>query len=183
MPFAPFIGINRFGHSIQLGCGFLRNETVADFVWLYEAFLEAMDGVQPQNFITDQDGAMRSAILVAFPDACHRNCRWHIMQNAQSVLGNFMSKHEELRRDLNETIDHSMTVDEFETRWAAMILKHNVGDNTHLQDLYDPRTTFVPAYFRDRFFPFLQTTSRSEGFNAVLKKYVTPNNSITHFFL
>ena len=183
MPFTPFIGINRYGQSIQLGCGFLRHETIADFVWLYEAFLEAMDGVQPLNFITDQDVAMRSAILVAFPDACHRNCRWHIMQNAQSVLGNFLSKHEELRRELNETIDHSMTVEEFEMRWAEMILRHNVGDNTHLRDLYDLRATFVPAFFKDRFFPFLQTTARGEGFNAVLKRYVSPHNSITHFFL
>jgi hypothetical protein len=53
MPFAPFIGINRYGQSIQLGCGFLRNEQEADYVWLFEAFLEAMDGVQPNNIITD----------------------------------------------------------------------------------------------------------------------------------
>ena len=31
------------------------------------------------------------------------------------------------------------------------------------------------------FFPFLQTTARSEGFNAVLKRYVNPKNSILNF--
>ena len=31
------------------------------------------------------------------------------------------------------------------------------------------------------FFPFLQTTARSEGFNAVLKRYVNPMNSILNF--
>ncbi|CAM0952459.1 unnamed protein product [Alopecurus aequalis] len=111
MPFAPFSGINRYCQSIQLGHGFLSTETIADFVWLFEAFLEAMDGVQPVNFITDQCVAMKSAILVTFTGTCHRN-----------------------------------------------------------------------SYFRDRFYPFLQTTTRSEGFNAVLKKYVNPHNSITHFF-
>lgn len=60
--------------------------------------------------------------------------------------------------------------------------KYNVGDNTHLMDLYEIRTTFVPAYFKDRFFPFLQTTARSEGFNAVLKRYISPHNSLFHFF-
>ncbi|KAK1667292.1 hypothetical protein QYE76_055451 [Lolium multiflorum] len=182
MPFAPFIGINRYGQSIQLGCGFLRNEQIEDYVWLFEAFLEAMDGVQPINIITDQDAAMRSAILSVFPDCCHRNCRWHIMQNAQGVLGNDMAKNEPLRLEFNATIDYSMTVEEFETRWAEMILKHNVADNKHLQDLYDMRASFVPAYFKDRFFPFLQTTARSEGFNAVLKRYVTPHHSLSHFF-
>ncbi|XP_051201492.1 protein FAR1-RELATED SEQUENCE 5-like [Lolium perenne] len=182
MPFAPFIGINRYGQSIQLGCGFLRNEQIEDYVWLFEAFLEAMDGVQPINIITDQDASMRSAILSVFPDCCHRNCRWHIMQNAQGVLGNDMAKNEPLRLEFNATIDYSMTVEEFETRWAEMILKHNVADNTHLQDIYDMRASFVPAYFKDRFFPFLQTTARSEGFNAVLKRYVTPHHSLSHFF-
>ncbi|XP_051205894.1 protein FAR1-RELATED SEQUENCE 5-like [Lolium perenne] len=182
MPFAPFIGINRYCQSIQLGCGFLKNENVESFVWLFQEFLEAIGGLQPQNFITDQDAAMRSAILAEFPNCCHRNCRWHIMQNAQAVLRNFLSKHEELRQELNAIIDYSMSVDEFETRWADMLRKHNVADNTHLADLYHLRATFVPAYFKDRFFPFLQTTARSEGFNAVLKTYSYPHYSLHHFF-
>jgi hypothetical protein len=183
MPFAPFVGINRYCQTIQLGCGFLKNENIESFVWLFQEFLEAMGGLQPDNFITDQDAAMRSAVLVSFPNCCHRNCRWHIIQNAQAVLGNFLSKHEELRTELNEIIDYSMSVEEFETRWAQMITKHNVVDNTHLYDLYHIRATFVPAYFKERFFPFLQTTARSEGFNAVLKTYMDPHNNLHHFFL
>ncbi|XP_051213437.1 protein FAR1-RELATED SEQUENCE 5-like [Lolium perenne] len=182
MPFAPFIGINRYCQGIQLGCGFLKNENVESFVWLFQEFLEAMGGLQPQNFITDQDAAMRSAILAEFPNCCHRNCRWHIMQNAQAVLGNFLSKHEELRQELNAIIDYSMSIDEFETRWADMLRKHSVVDNTHLADLYYLRATFVPAYFKDRFFPFLQTSARSEGFSAVLKTYSNSHYSLHHFF-
>ena len=79
MPCAPFIGINRYGQSIQLGCGFLRNERIPNFVWLFETFLEAMGGLHPLNIITDQDVAMKTAILVVFLAAIHKNCRWHIM--------------------------------------------------------------------------------------------------------
>ena len=93
-----------------------------------------------------------------------------------------MSKHEDLRRELNEIIDYSLTPAEFESRWETMVVTHGVGDNTHLMDLYDLRIKFVPAYFMDRFFPFLQTTARSEGFNAVLKKYVNPHDSLLRFF-
>jgi hypothetical protein len=182
MPFAPFIGINRYCQTIQLGCGFLKNENIESFEWLFKEFLEAMGGVQPDNFITDQDAAMRCAILSSLPLCCHRNCRWHIMQNAQAVLGNFLSKHEELRQELNAIIDYNMSIEEFESRWAEMIVQHDVADNTHLSDLYNIRATFVPAYFKDRFFPFLQTTARSEGFNAVLKSYVDPHNNLHHFF-
>ncbi|PNT63538.1 hypothetical protein BRADI_4g17122v3 [Brachypodium distachyon] len=117
------------------GCGFLRNERIDNFIWLFQAFLEAMEFVQPKNIITDQDIAMKSAIAEVFPTTVHRNCRWHIMKKAQEKLGNFMNKREQL------------------------------------------------PYFKDHFFPFLQTTARSEGFNVVLKKNVNPHNSIFQFFL
>ena len=39
----------------------------------------------------------------------------------------------------------------------------------------------MPAYYMHCFFPFLQSTQRSERFNAILKKYVNPNMSILHF--
>ena len=39
----------------------------------------------------------------------------------------------------------------------------------------------MPAYYMHCFYPFLQSTQRSEGFNAVLKKYVNPNMSVLHF--
>ncbi|KAK1693506.1 hypothetical protein QYE76_010203 [Lolium multiflorum] len=183
MPCAPIIGINRYGQTIQLGCGFLRNEKISNFVWLFEQFLDAMDGLHPLNIITDQDAAITTAIQEMFPNSCHRNCRWHIMQNAQgSPLGPFMAKHEELRREFNEIVDYNLTPVEFENRWGEMIERHGVSDNTDLAYLYEIRAKFVPAYFMDRFFPFLQTTARSEGFNAVLKRYVDPNASLLRFF-
>ncbi|XP_071676991.1 protein FAR1-RELATED SEQUENCE 5-like [Lolium perenne] len=183
MPCAPIIGINRYGQTIQLGCGFLRNEKISNFVWLFEQFLDAMDGLHPLNIITDQDAAITTAIQEMFPNSCHRNCRWHIMQNAQgSPLGPFMAKHEELRREFNEIVDYSLTPVEFENRWGEMIERHGVSDNTDLAYIYEIRAKFVPAYFMDRFFPFLQTTARSEGFNAVLKRYVDPNASLLRFF-
>ena len=58
MPCAPFIGINNHGQSIQFGCAFVRNELADNFIWIFEAFLEAMDGLAPLNIITDQDFAM-----------------------------------------------------------------------------------------------------------------------------
>ena len=40
---------------------------------------------------------------------------------------------------------------------------------------------WVPAYFMQCFFPLLQTMQCSEGFNAVLKRYVSPGNSLLQF--
>ncbi|KAM0907816.1 hypothetical protein ACQ4PT_015881 [Festuca glaucescens] len=124
MPCAPFIGINRYGQSIQLGCGFVRNETSVNFVWLFERFLEAMDGLHPLNIITDQDAGIRSSILIVFVDIIHSFCRWHIMQKVQEKLGSFVAKREDLRLEFNDVIDYSMTAEEFEQRWADMVERY-----------------------------------------------------------
>ncbi|XP_040244177.1 protein FAR1-RELATED SEQUENCE 5-like [Aegilops tauschii subsp. strangulata] len=115
MPFTPFTGINRHGQSFMLGCTFVRQELASSFDWVFRAFLEAMDGKPPDNFIIDQDG---------------------------------------LSDDFNYCVDFSFTPD---------------------------KSTWVPRNFKHRFFPFLQSTHRSEGFNAVLKRYVNPHNSMLNF--
>jgi hypothetical protein len=82
IPFAPFIGVNRNGQSIMFGCGFVRQELASSYDWLFESFLIAMDGLAPDNIITDQDVAMKKSIGKMFPNTVHRNCRWHIMQKS-----------------------------------------------------------------------------------------------------
>jgi hypothetical protein len=47
--------------------------------------------------------------------------------------------------------------------------------------LFELRKCFIPAYYNQNFFPFIQSTTRSEGFNAVLKRYVNPQMSILNF--
>lgn len=181
MPFAPFIGINSHGQSIQLGCGFIGNELSTSFIWLFETFLEAMDGLAPLNIITDQDFGMRSGIDKVFPNARHRNCRWHIVGKATEELGPFLAKNEALRLEFNDIVNSSLTPEEFELRWNNMVQRYGVQNHTKFAALYDKRSYWVPAYFMHSFYPFLQTTQRSEGFNSVLKKYVGPANSVVEF--
>jgi hypothetical protein len=77
--------------------------------------------------------------------------------NAESIreTGPFIAKREDLRKDFNEIIDYSLTVEEFETKWAEMLVKHNIVDNDNFFYGWELRECFVPAYFQDRFFPFL----------------------------
>ncbi|KAG6696778.1 hypothetical protein I3842_09G166200 [Carya illinoinensis] len=62
MPFAPFVGVNHHSQSILLGAGLISSEDTSTFVWLFEAWLECMNGRAPQAIITDQDRAMKNAI-------------------------------------------------------------------------------------------------------------------------
>jgi hypothetical protein len=113
----------------------------------FEKFLEAMDGLHPENIITDQDGAMRSTILTLLVDTIHRNCRWHIMQKVQEKLGPFIAKKDDSRKDFNEVIDYSLSIEEFEITWAQMLVKHDIVENEGFQDVYDLREHFVLVYF------------------------------------
>jgi hypothetical protein len=142
-----------------------------------------MDGVAPVNIITDQDGAMRAGIEKVFPNTTHRNCRWHIVDKATEEIGPFVAKILGLREEMNDCINCSLTPQEFETRWNLMIQKYNVQNHEKIAALYQKRSSWVPAYFMQKFYPFLQTTQRSEGFNAVLKKYISPANSVLEFVL
>ena len=181
MPFAPFIGINRHGPSIILGCGFVRQELETSFDWLFGAFLEAMNGRAPDNIITDQDIAMAESIKNIFPTSVHRRCRWHIMKKSQEKLGLMLGRNPGLSKGFNKCIDFSFTPEEFEANWAALMMKYQVAIGTHFDKLYEYRATWVPCYFKHRFYPFLQSTQTSVGFNAVLKRYVNPHGSILNF--
>lgn len=61
------------------GCGWISNEDVKSFTWLFQTCLICMNGRAPIAIITDQDRAMKMAIEVVFSDTRYRWCLWHIM--------------------------------------------------------------------------------------------------------
>lgn len=71
MPFAPFVGVNHHGQSILLGAGLISSEDTQTFVWLFQTWLQCMDGIAPKAIITDQDRAMKNAIAIVFPQTRH----------------------------------------------------------------------------------------------------------------
>ncbi|XP_020169228.1 protein FAR1-RELATED SEQUENCE 5-like [Aegilops tauschii subsp. strangulata] len=148
MPSAPFIRINRHGQSFMLGCGFVRQEMATSFDWLVETFLEAMNGIAQTNIITDQDIAMAQSIKKMFPTSVHRCCRWHIMKKAQEKLGSMLARNPGLSRDFNECVDFSLTPEEFETGWTALLLKYEGMVDTDFENLYNYRAMWVPCYFK-----------------------------------
>jgi hypothetical protein len=62
-----------------------------------------------------------------------------------------------------------------------MTNEYNVGHIKIFQDLWKSRQKWVPVYFKNKFFPFIQTTARSEGTNALFKKGVGAQFSMTSF--
>ena len=77
MSFVPFVAVDNHKKSVVVGAALIANEKVPYFTWVLQFFIKA-HGTQPKLCITDQCPAMKQAIPVAFPDAKHRQCMWHI---------------------------------------------------------------------------------------------------------
>ncbi|XP_051211509.1 protein FAR1-RELATED SEQUENCE 5-like [Lolium perenne] len=140
-----------------------------------------MGGKCPKSIITDQDRGMASAIPTIFKDATHRCCLFHVKKNIDDKGGPVFQANEGLYEEMQDIIDKSLTVHEFETLWQAMITEYKVGHIKIFQDIWKSRQKWVPVYFKNKFFPFIQTTARSEGTNALFKKGVGPQFSMTSF--
>jgi hypothetical protein len=62
-----------------------------------------------------------------------------------------------------------------------MISYYKLETNKYFNMMWEMREIFVLVYFKNDFFPFLQSTGRSEDTNARFKDNVGPTYNITGF--
>ena len=183
MPFAPIVGINGHAKNVIFGYALLEDQTAETFEWVFQTFVETMNGKKPKIIMTDQDAAMKKAIADFMPDVIHRLCIWHIMKNILEKCGSFMSqKHREgMEKKLNELVYDSLSVLEFESGWQQMLKDYDAEKNEHLQTMNRLRKMWIPVYFKEVLCPFIHSTSRSESTNSYFKDYVIPKDTIENF--
>ncbi|KAL2929010.1 Protein FAR-RED IMPAIRED RESPONSE 1 [Bienertia sinuspersici] len=86
----------------------------------------------PRCILTDQDAAMKKAIVKVMPNTRHRWCLWHILNKFPVKLGGY-EKYEEIKQALLRAIYDSYTVEEFENCWNEAIKAYNLGENAWLK--------------------------------------------------
>ncbi|WVZ50147.1 hypothetical protein U9M48_001433 [Paspalum notatum var. saurae] len=181
LPFAPFVGVTGHGHTCMFACAFLSDETSKTVQWIFETFLEAMGGKHPRTIITDQDKAMRSAIAKIFHNTVHRNCFFHIKNKCYQKNGNCFARNRGMPGDFEDIVNNSLTVPEFERDWRKMVEDYKLENNKYFNKMWETRHRFIPVYFKNDFFPFLQSMGRSEGTNSRFKDNVGPTYSVISF--
>lgn len=124
MPFAPMVGFNNHRNTVIFACALLQNQKASMFKWVFSAFLDAMGGKRPMNIITDQDKAIRKAILAVFPDATHRFCFWHILENIKQNLKSYLDARGTMGAQLWYLIKNAFMPDEFENGWKKILEEH-----------------------------------------------------------
>ncbi|KAG6705508.1 hypothetical protein I3842_07G182100 [Carya illinoinensis] len=152
MPFVPFSGVNHHHQTIMFGCALLVNETAESYIWLLRTWQEAMLGRAPLTIITDDDKAMAKAIAEVLPNTTHRLCLWHILQKFPEHLAHVYNQYPDFSKD-------------------PIILKYGLVGNDWLENLYNRRHKWVPAYLQTTFCAGMSIMQRSESMNKFFKDY------------
>lgn len=87
MIFGPFTGIDNHKRCVTFCSCLVANEDTASFEWVFRTFIKAMSNKEPTCIITDQDAAIRNAVLSVFEIAEHRFCMWHITKKMNEKVG------------------------------------------------------------------------------------------------
>jgi len=69
---ASFVGMNHHSNNIMLGCGFVMNERIEPFEWLFQTFLKSLSGKLPSIIMTDPAFSMAARIDSVFGGVQHR---------------------------------------------------------------------------------------------------------------
>ncbi|CAL1407495.1 unnamed protein product [Linum trigynum] len=175
-PLVMLIGVNHHHQNLLLGAAFLKDEKTKSYIWLLQTFLECMGGKKPSSVIIDGDKAMHQAVSQVFPKAAHRLCSWHIDRNAGDMkLG------VKFLQGLNYLMKNRMSIKEFEEKWQRLVTETNLDQYSWVKGLYGDRHMWCEAYLKGNFFGGMTTTSRCEGMNSTINRYVNQNLKLFEF--
>ncbi|XP_021729785.1 protein FAR1-RELATED SEQUENCE 5-like [Chenopodium quinoa] len=177
----PFVGMNHYNNNVMFGIGFLINEKWESFEWLFTIFLKSMGSKQPVTIMTDQSQAMAKVIRIVFPNSRHHLCIWHIGENAKKNIKGL--KANEGFNDLFDIIlKYTYTIQEFEHYWTSMQNKYKCEDHKWLQNLYNIREMWCPAYSKDYFSGGIMSSQRSEITNKSVCRRLYATHGLCDFY-
>ncbi|XP_057808743.1 protein FAR1-RELATED SEQUENCE 5-like [Salvia miltiorrhiza] len=175
----PFTGKDNHGRCISFAVALINHEDSESYAWVLEKF-ELIMGNAPRILITDQDPGLKKAVASTWKETRHRFCMWHInIRVAEKVP-------QRLRDDTDFKLVYDRVVwndnDEpevFEENWNNLMEEYDLTSNKWFSDMYQDRSMWIPAYFRDVHMSGLfRTTSMSESENSYFKRFINKNSDL-----
>ncbi|KAM6594333.1 hypothetical protein CsatA_002036 [Cannabis sativa] len=175
-PLTVLIGVNHHFNTCIFGFALLLHEKLPSYRWLLQKFLECHGDKKPNVVVTDQDVAMKQAIMEHMPDVTHRLCAWHLNTNASKKVKDpiFLKRFKDLMYNYYEEED-------FEARWLDVVETQQLTDNEWCQTTFDTRKQWAKTYLRGSFVAGMRTTQRCESINSALKKFLEKNYCLREF--
>ncbi|XP_074300672.1 protein FAR-RED IMPAIRED RESPONSE 1-like [Silene latifolia] len=185
MVFTPFTGVDNHKRSVTFCCALIAKENTESFNWVFERFLIAIGGKEPEYIITDQDPGIIASVPLKFKTARHRFGMWHIMNKVPSKYGSTRKDYQVFLKNLNAIIwDEELEAEEFDIKWSEIMEEHVPGDSEWFTDCYDVRRLWVMDHYRDlRMGAVMRTTQRSESENSFFKRFEAKNGTLLEFWM
>ncbi|XP_074304866.1 protein FAR-RED IMPAIRED RESPONSE 1-like [Silene latifolia] len=183
MVFTPFTGVDNHKRSITFCCALIAKENTESFNWVFERFLIAMGGKEPEYIITDQDPGI-IASMRKIQDSTKTGFRmWHIMNKVPCKYGSKRKDYQVFLKKLNVIVwDKELEAEEFDNRWSAIMEEHVPADIKWFTDCYNIRRQWVMAHCKDlRMGGIMRTTQRSESENSFFKRFEARNGTLVEF--
>ena len=91
----------------------------------------------------------------------------------------------EFKTFLNNIIwNQCLSPTEFEDKWNSLIKEFGMEDNEWLTTIYNMRSLWIPAFFKDYSLSgLMKTSSLSESQNSFFKNFVSHNSNLQEFIL
>ncbi|XP_074266688.1 protein FAR1-RELATED SEQUENCE 5-like [Silene latifolia] len=185
MVFTPFTGVDNHKRSVTFCCAIIAKENHESFKWVFERFLIAMGGKEPEYIITDQDPGIIKSFPLVFKTARNRFCMWHIMNKVPIKYGSTRHDYQDFLKKLNTVIwDEDLEADEFDGKWLEIMAQHDVGDVEWFTECYSKRRQWVMAHCKDlKMGAIMRTTQRSESENRFFKRFVHKYGTLVEFLM
>ncbi|XP_062190533.1 protein FAR1-RELATED SEQUENCE 6-like isoform X1 [Phragmites australis] len=180
MQFVSFVGTNHHAQPVLLGCGLLAGRSLGAYVWLFDTWLRCMNAKQPHSIITNYCHDVAIAIRKVFPNARHRFCLWHILNELREKLEE-LEKKDEVISTFSTLAYDSVTMPHFDKEWQEMIHQFHLEGNEWLSKLYEVRTQWAPVYVKDSFWAGMSVTDRSDSATDYFDGWLTSGTSLKMF--
>jgi hypothetical protein len=177
MPLSLFLVVDNNTKSRLVAQALVSDETVESYKWILECTKNATM-TEPLVFVTDADPAMDAAIAQIYETTYSVHCIYHISENlpknVKSKLGdqyeNFVQSFFSCRNSLSEEL--------FYGRWSKLIEKYPSIKDYLMRALYPSRQAWARAFTSKIFTAGIQTTSRVEGYNNIIKRELSANSTL-----
>jgi hypothetical protein len=184
LPFIVAVGVDSSLDTCVLASALVEDETVATYTWFFSLLKELKTGMEPTAIFTDGDHAMPLAIESVFPSTKHFLCAFHLMRSVRKHLGP-MRNGEAIFKEWNE-LRKSSCEGAFDLRWSTFREKYSQcgeGLRLYFEDLHRMRRKWTRFSIRSCLSLGMNSTQRSEAFNAMAKSTLCTSTPLRGFVL
>lgn len=177
MPLSLFLVVDNNTRSRLVAQALISDETTESYKWILDCTKNATM-IEPLVFVTDADPAADAAINQAYETTYPVHCIFHISENLpKNTKSKLSSQYEDFIHDFYRC-RNSLCEELFDKRWSELIVKYPSVKDYLMRTLYPSRQAWARAFTSKIFTAGIQTTSRVEGYNNIIKRELAANSTL-----